>query len=377
MPATDPWGFYEREWHEKPESRAFLEATAAKDAARDLKWAEMTALGKGGLAGETAVGWRRRRLMRRVRKGVPREWRAAAWPGLLAANGGHGPEEFRQAARRKGITYGGLCARGAGPPAPGSIFEVIERDLTRTYPRHARFETAVINGGRSAGGADEAGGVAALRRLLRAYATLDEVCGYCQGMNYVGALLLVHGHHAARSQNDPSRSLGEDAEEACFWLFVACLRGPRTKLRELYLPSMVGCRRALAVYGGFLAKLRPALSRHFLAEGLAPTMYATHWFVTVFCAQFPSALVARVWDQFLIEGWKPVYKVAVALLACNERELLALDFEGLMAWLRQLPETVDVEKTLKVAATLRVTDAAVRDLEAKFQAEEAVERKDL
>ena len=99
--------------------------------------------------------------------------------------------------------------------------------------------------------------------------------------------------------------------------------------------------------------------------------------MTVFCAQFPSALVARVWDQFLIEGWKPVYKVAVALLACNERELLALDFEGLMAWLRQLPETVDVEKTLKVAATLRVTDAAVRDLEAKFQAEEAVERKDL
>ena len=40
-------------------------------------------------------------------------------------------------------------------------------------------------------------------------------------------------------------------------------------------------------------------------------MYATHWFVTLFCAQFPFAFVARVWDAFLLEGWKPVFRAAV------------------------------------------------------------------
>ena len=43
----------------------------------------------------------------------------------------------------------GLVQRGKGRAKAGSVFEIIERDLTRTFPRHAMFETAVIDGGRS------------------------------------------------------------------------------------------------------------------------------------------------------------------------------------------------------------------------------------
>lgn len=99
-------------------------------------------------------------------------------------------------------------------------------------------------------------------------------------------------------------------------------------------------------------------------------MYATHWFVTLFSAQFPAGLAARAWDRFLAEGWKPVYQLGVALLAARERELLALDFEGLMGALRRIPEDLDVERTLALALRLRITTRDVRDLEARFGAEE-------
>ena len=42
----------------------------------------------------------------------------------------------------------------------------------------------MADGGRSAGGDNEAAAISSLRRILRAYAALDKECGYCQGMNY-------------------------------------------------------------------------------------------------------------------------------------------------------------------------------------------------
>ena len=129
---------------------------------------------------------------------------------------------------------------------------------------------------------------------------------------------------------------------------------------------MVGCRRALYAYDAFLRKLRPKLAAHLERENVQPAMYATHWFVTVFAAQFPAPFAARAWDRFLAEGWKPGYQIGVALLAARERELLALDVEGLMGALRRLPETVDVERTLGLALRLRLATRDVADEEKRF-----------
>ena len=365
-----------------------------------------------GLAKVASSGRGRALLKRRVRKGVPRAWRAAAWPLLLdvdfGSGSGSGPggaasegaDAFREEARSRGVSYAGLVASSCREPVdPESIYEIIERDLTRTYPRHPMFETALVDGGRS-DVSRENGGVSMLRRLLCAYAALDDACGYCQGMNYVCALLLLHVCGGGASANDPSRSLSlrklgassssssssssksqggapnlvGSAEEDCFWVLVALMRGRRTRLRGLYMPGMVGAQRCLSVYGAALKRFAPSVAAHMLKEGLEPNMYATHWFVTVFCAQFPFALVSRVWDMFLAEGWKPVYRVAVALLATNEKVLLTLDFEGLMIWLRELPETVDVAAVLKAANRLRLNTAALRALEAKYDEDDAAQQ---
>jgi len=359
--SVDSWGFPAGAWHATTPAVRFQQTTAEKDAARDQKWARMVHPTRG-LARAKADPSTRSVLKRRWRKGVPRGWRRAAWPELLD----HGPDEFRTAAALRQITFQSLVD---SPPA--QYDEVIEKDVVRTFPRHARFATSVIDGGRSAGGAAEAKAISSLRRILRSYAALDPACGYCQGMNYVASFLLLACDSAQRSPNDPSASLdASNDEERCFWLFVAAARGPRTKLRELYLPSMVGCRRALFTHEELLRKLRPRLAAHLEQENVLPTMYATHWFVTLFSAQFPAGFAARAWDRFLAEGWKPVYQLGVALLAARERELLALDFEGLMGALRRIPEDLDVERTLALALRLRITTRDVRDLEARFGAEE-------
>jgi hypothetical protein len=382
----DAW----RDWHALPSSAAFLKTTAELDRTRDPKWSKMVHP-VSGLEKMGATARSRALLKKRVRKGVPRAWRTTTWPLLLEVAYGsdrapnEGPDHYRRASAE---AYPALVSRSSQDPVdPESIYEIIERDLTRTYPRHPMFETALVDGGRSDQSVENKG-VSMLRRVLCAYAALDEECGYCQGMNYVAALALVHVCGEDASRNDPMRSMSKrhlgaqaserdlagSAEEDCFWFLVALLRSRRTSLRELYLPGMVGAQRCLFVYGAVLAQLAPKVAAHMAKEGLEPNMYATHWFVTVFSAQFPFALVARVWDAFLAEGWKPVYRVAVALLSTNEKAILAMDFEGLMMWLRTLPDTVDAAAVLKAAGRLPLTTAGVRNLEAKYAEEEAANK---
>ena len=42
--------------------------------------------------------------------------------------------------------------------------------------------------------------------------------------------------------------------------------------------------------------------------------YATEWLLTMYCRGFSFALVTRVWDVFFSEGYKIVYRVALALV---------------------------------------------------------------
>lgn len=58
----------------------------------------------------------------------------------------------------------------------------------------------------------------------------------------------------------------------------------------------------------------PALGRHLSSEGIAPSMYCSHWFMTAFAYALPFDHLLRVWDVFLLEGIKVSYfRVALTI----------------------------------------------------------------
>ena len=60
---------------------------------------------------------------------------------------------------------------------------------------------------------------------------------------------------------------------------------------------------------------------------MTPPQYATHWFMTLFSTKMPLELTLRIWDIFFIEGKKILYRVVLAIMKLNEKELLKGDFE--------------------------------------------------
>ena len=91
-----------------------------------------------------------------------------------------------------------------------------------------------------------------------------------------------------------------------------------------------------------------------------PSMFFTEWFVTLYTRSFPFDLVVRIFDVFFYEGWKVVFRVALALLRIARPALLKCDMEGTMTYFRKLPSNVDAEEVMRVGFSIRLRSSFSR-----------------
>jgi hypothetical protein len=106
-----------------------------------------------------------------------------------------------------------------------SIQFVNVQDLGRTFPMHPWI--------------DSADGRAALRRLLVAYSFRDSRVGYCQGMNFVAAMLL----------------LVMKTEQDAFWMLAVLLEN--VLFNDCYSENLYGCHVEQRVFKDMFKKKFP------------------------------------------------------------------------------------------------------------------------
>jgi len=164
----------------------------------------------------------------------------------------------------------------------------------------------------------------ALRNVLRAYSLYDGETGYCQGMNFIAAMFLTFL-----------------SEEESFWLLVVVMNREPYKIRDLFGEDMAGTHEVLYIAEKLMNQFLPELSAHMEKENVHVTMFVTQWLVTLYVREFPFDLVARVWDSFLVEGWKVIYRVMLSLMEEASRDILGLQFEGILHYLRDFPSSVN------------------------------------
>jgi len=279
----------------------------------------------------------RHRIKTRVRKGIPDSVRRSAWIALTGAGKLKAANPRRYKALLSLPIYSSstsidISLWGVGPSCPGaadansilrlvpqpdtpasrSVFDTIERDVTRTFTRTAFFSDAF--------------GQAKLFRVLVAFAQHDPVVGYCQGMAFVAALLISF--------------LGND-EEDVFWVLTSMMHSSLLDLAGLYAPGLPQVEKHLHVLVGLLNTLRPKLGAALQAHEVHVSMYASQWILTIFTYSFPLPWVARIFDSFLWEGWKTVYRIAIVVLIAFEKPLLAAkSLEETMCVFKLIPETL-------------------------------------
>ncbi|KAI1817458.1 RabGAP/TBC [Poronia punctata] len=264
-----------------------------------------------------------------VRKGIPPEWRGAAWfyyaggPAIVGQHAG---------------LYNELLTR----PVKEVDAEAIERDLHRTFPDNIRFRSTTAPGvpiqddastrssetiypADRAAAAGETAMISSLRRVLYAFSIYNPRIGYCQSLNFLAGLLLLF----------------VDSEEHAFWLLNIITRVYLPGTHEMSLEGanvdlgvlMSAIRDTMpnvwAKIGGELDGTdapRPKSRRHRqrteLTSRLPPiTLCMTAWFMSCFIGTLPIESTLRVWDIFFYEGSKTLFRVALTIFKLGEAEI--------------------------------------------------------
>ncbi|KAL0965605.1 hypothetical protein UPYG_G00283460 [Umbra pygmaea] len=230
---------------------------------REAKWLDMLN------SWDKWMAKRHKKLKLRCQKGIPPSLRGRAW---LYLSGGKVKREQHRG------TFEDLDSQAGDP----KWVDVIERDLHRQFPFHEMF---VARGGH---------GQQDLFRVLKAYTLHRPEEGYCQAQAPIAAVLLMH----------------MPAEDAFWGLVQIC---------EKYLPGYYSAGlEAIQLDGetlsALLKRISPVAHRHLKKHKMEPILYMTEWFMCAFSRTLPWASVLRVWDMFLCEGVKIIFRVGLVLL---------------------------------------------------------------
>ncbi|XP_064100515.1 TBC1 domain family member 1-like isoform X1 [Macrobrachium nipponense] len=187
-------------------------------------------------------------------------------------------------------------------------------DLGRTFPTHPYFMQTL------------GPGQLALFNVLKAYSLLDQDVGYCQGLGFVGGVLLLHVE-----------------EELAYNLLkhLMFVMG----CRRQYRPDPIGLQVQMYQLSRLLHEHLRNLYDHLENHEVTPQLFAAPWFLTLFASQFPMSFVCRVFDLLFMEGMEAVFRVALVLLRTHEEALLACDsFEQIMDYMKTSMPNIHLEQ---------------------------------
>ncbi|XP_044139307.1 TBC1 domain family member 2B [Bufo gargarizans] len=186
----------------------------------------------------------------------------------------------------------------------------IELDLMRTLPNNKHYTSPTSEG------------IQKLRNILLAYSWRNPDIGYCQGLNRLAAIALLY----------------LDQEDA-FWCLVTIVEVFMP--RDYYTKTLLGSQVDQRVFKDLMSEKLPRLNAHFEQHKVDYTLITFNWFLVVFVDSVVSDIFFRIWDTFLYEGSKVIFRFALGLFKYKEEEILKLrDSTSIFKYLRYFSRTI-------------------------------------
>ena len=269
------------------------------------------------------------KLKERTRKGIPDSMRGYAWIKIA------GISEFKKG---KENLYKNLLSNiKENDFIDKKEEDVIIRDLHRTFPKSIIFSPKLGEGQRI------------LFRILMCMGSSNKKTGYVQGMGFLAALFLLYMD-----------------EENAFWMLKAVFE--KYGLEDVYMREFPGLRKRLYVFINLLKKFMPKIYNKLIELNIFPTMYASQWFFTCFANCLPFNIVVRIFDCYLLEGEKIIYRIALALFKLKAKYLLkGKSFETIMEKMKSITNEInDPDILLETAFDFSLSRKDISKLELEY-----------
>jgi hypothetical protein len=245
------------------------------------------------------------KLKSRTRKGIPDSLRSYIWQLFGEKNKYYKKDYFKELDTK---------------PIKEDIETVIIKDLDRTFPNCQLFKDKYGNGQRK------------LYKVLSNYSKHNKKTGYVQGMGFIAAVFLTYMD-----------------EESSFYMLDSLM--DKYKLEGFYLPGFPELKKTFYILLNLEKKFVPKVYELYKKEGMIPSMYASEWFICLFSRNLEFNGLVRIFDVFLLEGYKVIYRFSLAFLKIKEDEFLKGKdgLASIMQTINKSYENIDIENLFKIA----------------------------
>ncbi|XP_028614755.1 TBC1 domain family member 2B [Grammomys surdaster] len=247
-----------------------------------------------------------------IRAGIPHEHRSKVWKWCVDRH----TRKFKDS-MEPGY-YQALLQKALEKQNPAS--KQIELDLLRTLPNNKHYSSPTSEG------------IQKLRSVLLAFSWRNPDIGYCQGLNRLVAVALLYLE-----------------QEDAFWCLVTIVEVFMP--RDYYTKTLLGSQVDQRVFRDLMSEKLPRLHTHFEQYKVDYTLITFNWFLVVFVDSVVSDILFKIWDSFLYEGPKVIFRFALALFKYKEEEILKLqDSMSIFKYLRYFTRTIlDARKLISIS----------------------------
>jgi len=266
---------------------------------------------------------KRFKLKSRTRKGIPDNLRSYVWQ-LFAG--------------KDKLVKKGLFEKLDKEPIDENSELSIIKDLDRTYPLCQLFKEKYGKGQRN------------LFRVLSNYSKYNKNIGYVQGLGYLAALFLIYMD-----------------EESAFYMLHAVIKN--YEMEGLYLPGFPDLKKKYYVLLNLEKQLIPTIYNIFKRDEVPCSLYASEMFMCLFCKNLKPNILVRIIDVFLYEGYKVIYRFAIAFLKMKENDFIK-NPSGIFyssVTLKKLFENIEVEELFKEAFDLNLSKKHIAKFEEEYE----------
>jgi len=195
--------------------------------------------------------------------------------------------------------------------------------------------------------------------MIRVLKAINQYIPYHRSMNFIVANLLVTNN---------------GNEENAYWTFMGLCYSQSYQLIHNFESGTTGLNLRLFQLTKLIKIHMPELYDHFLAFNLHPNIFATDWLSNLFMDlnTLPYPVAIEIFDWFLFDGWKAIFRVALALLSMLETEddsLYGFAFGEIinrLSGLRDDPKVQNSSRLKQIAMKFKVTRKLLNEYEKEY-----------
>ncbi len=159
--------------------------------------------------------------------------------------------------------------------------------------------------------------------MLKAIAKEIPSLNYCQGMNHIASFFL---------------DVCDYDEEEAFFIFISFLLD--TDYSNLFKNDLQKLNLLFYQFERILSNSLPEIYFYLKNNNITPGYFISPWFITIFTDAFidkveinNKKIIMKIFDLFILGGWKAIIKIGMSLLKFNECKILNTPIEELLNYL--------------------------------------------